>query len=383
MIALPEVALLAHRLASPSATGIGRYYRELITALGSHGSDHALHYAAAAPREAEAAGWLPAGMPHRVIPGPRKLLALGWGAVGRPRIDAALGRPDLVHTLHPWAPTPTRAPLVVTIHDLMPVLHPEWHGRVESWLFGRGVAHARDHAAAIVTVSQFAADVLTVHGGIEPERVHVAWNGVGDEFRARPSAATVAEVCARHGVEPGRYLIAVGAVSARKNLQVVLRALARVDRTALGTPALLVAGPPGVGADAISALIDDLRLDPHVRLAGYVERAELPVLVGASRALVHPSRDEGFGIPPLEAMAAGVPTVVSDEGSLPEVTGGCALVVGADDVDGWAAAITQLATDDGEHAALVAAGATWQAQFTWSRTAALATAVHLEVLGRA
>jgi alpha-1,3-rhamnosyl/mannosyltransferase len=270
---------------------------------------------------------------------------------------------------------------VTTIHDLMPTLHPEWHGRLESWLFGRGVAHARDHARLIVTESRFAAEIITAEAGIEPDRIRVVWGGVGDEFRRRPTTTEAEAVCARHGVQPGRFLIVVGAVSARKNLSVVLRALARIDPARLGTPALLAAGPPGRGANDIEAEVDRLGLHDRVRFAGYVPRGDLPVLVASSLSLVHPSRDEGFGITPIEAMASGVPAIASDAGSIPEVAGAAAVLVDPDDVDGWAGAITAIAEDPDHRAAVVAAGERHQDRFRWSRAALDTMAVHDEVLG--
>jgi alpha-1,3-rhamnosyl/mannosyltransferase len=263
----------------------------------------------------------------------------------------------------------------------MPMLHPEWHGRMESWSYRRGVGHVRDHAALVIVDSQHTADLVGAEIGIEAERMRVVWIGAGDEFRGRAAPEERAAVCARHGVEPGRYLVAVGAVSSRKNLPIVLDALARTDPALLGPTALLAVGPPGRGAADITAAAERLGLADRVRFAGFVPDEELPVLVGASLALVHPSRDEGFGLTPIEAMAAGVPALASDVGSLPEVAGGAAVLLDPDDADGWAAAITAVAGDEDHRAALVAAGDRHQSRFTWTRTAQDTLAVHEEVLG--
>ncbi len=376
-----RIALLGHRLASPSATGIGRYYVEISKGLAAVADPATHRYVVASTREPEPPTWLPAGLDHRTVRGPRKVLALSWALAGRPTLDRSLGDPHLVHALHPWTATPTRAPLVTTIHDLMPMLHPEWHGRLESWSFRRGVAHARDNAAAIVTESQYAADVITAEADISADRIRVVWGGVGDEFRRRPTDTEATAVCARHGVDPGRFLIVVGAVSNRKNLTVLLRALTRTDPAHLGTPALLAAGPAGRGADAIQAEVDRLDLHDRVRFAGYVAQADLPVLVASSLALVHPSRDEGFGITPIEAMAAGVPAIASHAGSIPEVAGAAAVLVGPDDTDGWAAAITAVATDPDWRAGLIAAGDDHQSRFHWTHAARATRRVHDEILG--
>lgn len=374
----PRIALVAHRIASPSATGIGRYYVEVSKALAANPGGH--RYLIATTREREPATWVPPELERIEVPGPRKALALAWALVGRPPVDRTLGRVDLVHTLHPWTATPTRAPLVTTICDLMPIQHRAWYPRRESWLFGRGVAHARHHARRVLTISQHRADQLVDEAGIDRERIRVVHLAAGDEFRARADPRRVAEVCARHGVEPGRYLVHVGQVARRKNLAVVLRAVAAVPPEHLGVPALLLAGPRGVGADEVDALIDELGIRSRVCIGGYVSSEELPVLVGASLALVHPSYDEGFGLTPIEAMAAGVPALASDRGALPEVVGGGGVLLDADDHDAWAEAIVGIATDEAQRAALVARGDAHQARYTWARVAAETRAVHDEVL---
>ncbi|MGI8663276.1 MAG: glycosyltransferase family 4 protein [Acidimicrobiales bacterium] len=379
-VTLPVVALLAHRFSSPSATGVGRYYIELATSLAA--GRFPQRYVIASTRERENPTWLPPEMERRQVPGSRKALAAAWAIVGRPRIDGLIARPDLVHALHPWTATPTRAPLVTTIHDLMPLQHRAWYPRRESWLFGRGIAHARDHARLVIADAEHGAAQLVEEAGIERSRIRVVQLAVGDEFRTRMDAATIAEVCARHRVEPGRYLLAVGQVARRKNLSVVLRALAKLDPGLFGSRALLIAGPRGVGAQEVVTEINQLGLDGRVELAGYVPGGDLPALVGAALALVHPSRDEGFGLTPLEAMAAGVPAIASASGALPEVMGRAGILLDPTDDDAWSAAIAAVAGDPDHRAALIAAGAIHQEHFRWSRVAAQTAAVHAEALGR-
>lgn len=374
-----RIALLAHRIASPSATGIGRYYVEASRALATAGLDDR-RYVIATTRERETATWLPPTLERAEIPGPRKALALAWATVGRPRADRTLGPIDLVHTLHPWTATPTRAPLVTTICDLMPIQHRAWYPWRESWLFGRGVDHARAHARRIITISAHRADQLVDEAGIERDRIRVVHLAAGDEFRQRADEATVAETCRRFGVEPGRFLVHIGQVARRKNLAVVLRALTAVPPDVLGSPALLLAGPRGVGADEVDALIDELGIRRRVRIGGYVDGDDLPALVQGALALVHPSYDEGFGLTPIEAMAAGVPALTSDRGALPEAIGDGGVLLDADDPDAWAEAIVVVATDPAHRAALIASGDGRQRHFTWSRVAAETAAVHDEVL---
>jgi glycosyltransferase involved in cell wall biosynthesis len=377
-----HVALVGHRLAGPAPTGVGRYYVELATALASTPAGQGRRYTAASTREATAPAWAPPQLGLASLGGPRKARALSWALLGRPRVDAALGRPDLVHLLHPWAPVPTTAPLVATIHDLLPLLHPAWYPRAERWLFERAVRHVAERAALVIASSAHTAALLGEHLGIEADRRRVVWLGVGDELRRRTGPEAQRAACARHGVDPGRFLLAVGAVNQRKNLPVVLEALARTDPALLGATALLVAGPPGQGSAVTQAAIDRLGLAGRVRLAGFVPDGDLAPLLSASLALVHPSLEEGFGLTPLEAMAAGAPVVASAAGAIPEVVGSAALLVAPDDVDGWAAAIDELAADPDRRAEVAAAGLAHQAAFTWARTATETAAVHSEVLTR-
>jgi alpha-1,3-rhamnosyl/mannosyltransferase len=377
-----DVALVGHRLAVARPTGVARYAVELSTALGELGPARGIRYTVASLREAGRPTWVPPTVRLASLGGPRRARAVAWSLVHRPRVARALGRPDLVHLLHPWAPLPTRAPLVATVHDLLPLERPAWFGRAERWSFERAVHDLAARAEVVVASSHHTAARLEERLGIEPGRLRVVWLGVGDELRARPSPAEQAAVCARHGVEPGRFLLAVGEVNERKNLPVLVRALALVDPAALGPVARLVAGSAGRGAGAVEAAVAGAGLTDRIRFAGFVPDADLRVLLGASAALVHPSLEEGFGLTPLEAMAAGAPAVASAVGSVPEVVGDGAILVDPHDADAWAAAITTVTGDADARGALVAAGTARQARFTWRRTAEETAAVHAEVLGR-
>ncbi|MGQ0617756.1 MAG: glycosyltransferase family 4 protein [Acidimicrobiia bacterium] len=371
----PRVALVAHRSADPEPSGIGRYYRDLVTALDSLPDRRELTLAT--PHERSVPAWLPADVGRRTVPGPRKALQLSWCLSRRPRIDRWLGPTDVVHALHTWAPVPTRHPLVVTVHDLMAVLHPEWYRADHGLAMRRGLAHAARSAAAIVAVSQWVADLVVEHLAVERPRLRVVHSGVSDRFRVDPASVDGAGLARRFGVEPGSYFLAVGQLAERKNLLTVVRAFARVPPAGRHRPWLVLAGKGPQEA----ALRDEARrlgVQERVRLAGYVPDQLLVPLLSGAIALVHPSSDEGFGFTPLEAMAAGTAVIASDAASLPEVVGPAGLLVAPTDVDGWAAAM-QRVLDDDERARLVAAGDRRQAPFTWPAAAAATAAVYAEV----
>lgn len=377
--------MVAHRFASRQPTGIGRYYVELARALVGLQRNSRPDYDLASPAEPARPDWLTPGLSHRTIPGNRQALLLSWCLTGRPLLDTRIGNPDLIHVLHPWVPIPSTCPLVATVHDLMPILHPEWYGRRERWAYRRGIDHLAEHATAVVANSRWVADTLVDQLDLPSARITVIPLGIGPRFHAATALgrAEVNEVAERNRVVPGRYLVAIGTVSDRKNLAPLLRALAKLDRISVApAPDLLVAGADGIGADRVRAQVEQLGLSDRVRFASYVADEDLPALLAGSLALVHPSLDEGFGLTPLEAMAAGTVAIASTAGSLPEVVQDAGLLVSPHEPDAWAGAITQIRDDPERRAALVAAGRSRAEQFSWAAAARQHADLHLEVLSR-
>ena len=364
---MKRLTLVTHSWADAAPTGVGRYARELLAALArSAGDDGWAVTAASGPEQGHGSI---GGVSVQQLPGPRPLLQAALAAGLPLRWDHRLGRPDLVHQLNPWAPVPTAAPQVLTVHDLMPMAHPEWYERPHRWRFGATLRWASRHARVLVCDSQHVAAQLVDRVGIASERVEVVPCGVDDRFRRPPDEASVDDVLARHGLERGRYLLGLGVMSAREDPSVIVRALER-STVDLAERALVLTGPHRHGVGGAADTARSLGIRHRVHRAGFVPEDDLVPLLAGAAALVHPSSDEGFGFTPLEAMAVGTPVIASDAGSLPETTGGAAVLVDPDDVDGWAAAIERVVGDPGERAALVAAGRRHQAAFTWDRTAA-------------
>ena len=368
-----NITVVAHRPGSRTPTGIDRYARELVRAIAER-SEHALDVVATA--EPDDPDWLPAGVHLRRVRGPRKLVHLGWSLFGRPRIDAHTGDTQIVHVTAPTFPVPTTRPVVYTVHDLLPRTHPAWFGRGHRWGFDRAIDDARDRAAAVIADSAATARAAVELAGIDAARITVVPLGVAPQFLAPIDGTDVERVSATYGVSAKSYVVCVGHVNDRKNLTVVLDALARIGDN---RPDLVVAGPDGSGADRVRACVDELGLSSSVRFTGFVSDRDLPALVAGARALLHPSLGEGFGLPPLEAMAAGTPAVVADSAALPDTVGTAALVAAADDPDAWAEAIAAL--DDPAIAARCRRDGQAHARaFTWSRTADETLAVYERVI---
>lgn len=379
-----RVALVTHRWAAAAPTGMGRHAHGLATGLAQAlGGDDGRGGAGARPAgagtdargrpwavtatgaaEGDAGPLLPAALGWAPLPGPRKARLAAWRLLGRPRVDGPLGRPDLVHSLLPFVPVPTAARFVQTVPDTIPLRHPDWHRRFERWGFAGGFARLGAADAVVVSSRHVAGEVVAL--GIDPARVAVVPLGVDEAFFVPAGAERVAAVAARHGVEPGRYLVAVGQRSARKNLAVLLGALAALPPA--GGVELLVVGPDG-DLDVVAAA-ERLGVGGRVRVAGFVADDELRVLLQGALALVHPSTEEGFGLTPLEAMASGTPAVVAASSSLPEVVGDAGVVVDPGDPSAWAAAIARIRDDPAAVASLVAAGRAHAAARRWVDTAA-------------
>lgn len=380
---MSRVVLYGHRVEQPGATGIGFYVRRLLTAIAS--SDHAgIAYCIGASPEPPTGAGPPPGLevlrprvpnrPHLA----RRLLHLSWLLTGHPTTDRAFRRPDLVHILYPAIPVPTRARLIVTIHDLIPILNPEWVTRYERLRYTRSFSQAATQAEILVADSHRVARQVREVLGVDASRIRVVHLGVDGAFRHPVDRLTIEQACKNYDLVAGRYFVVLGAVSARKNIGVILNALSKI-RHNLAYPVLAI-GPKGLGVEAIEDQIERAGLANLVRMPGWLPEAELIPLLQGSTALLHPSRDEGFGLTPLEAMAAGIPVAASDAGAIPEVTGDAALLIGPDDVDGWAGGMQRLAEDELLRSDLIARGEERAMLFTWERAATETIAVHRELL---
>ena len=367
----PRVLLVPHRLHDPFGTGIHRYGVELIRALAADDSAAEFDYAVASIDDPDVA----VGAPVVHIAPPRRALHAAWATTRRPPIERYAGRTDLVHVLTPAVPVATSASLVLTVHDLLPLRFPSWYPARQRWLFKRAIRQAeRDAAAVVVPSTAVAADVAD-GTDIEASRVTVVPEGVDPIFSRPVSEVDVAAVCARHRIRPGQFFLFVGAISGRKNLETAMRALAVFRERGPDVP-LVVVGPRGRGAEAFDDETRRLGLESAVRVTGFVSAADLPVLLAAALALVHPSKYEGFGLTPLEAMAAGTAVLAANTGALPEVVGDAGVLLPPDDVDAWAKAMARVNEDDALRRSMVERGRAWSERFTWGRAAQETAAVY-------
>jgi alpha-1,3-rhamnosyl/mannosyltransferase len=368
-----RVALDGQPLLAP-LTGVGHYTRQLVQALARLGEDERYYVLAPYPlRIVKRRAPRPLGFTEPNV----ELIVPGWWTTARARLQRRLGRDaelncgidppcDVFHATNNIFPY--RVPAahrVLTIHDLTLLLFPEWHPADRRARMAPALEPAVTRASHIITPSRSTRDDVLKLLPVEPERVSVIPEGVAPGFTPRP-AAEVAVRLAPLGLRQGEYLLFMGTIEPRKNLLRLLRAL-ELTPAAIGP--LVLAGGHGWNNAAIRATVDRLARGGRVRSLGYVPDELRPVLLSGARAFVYPSLYEGFGLPPLEAMACGAPVLTSNVSSLPEVVGDAALFVSPDDVDGLAAALALLWDDEALRADLRARGLVQARRFSWERTA--------------
>ncbi len=271
---------------------------------------------------------------------------------------------------------PAGIPAVLTIHDLAIYDRPDWFPE-RQWLSTRLlVPLSVRRARRLICPSHATKRAVQRLFGVPDEKCRVIPHGVDREFAVPSLPAVRDRVRATLGL-PERYLLQVGTIQPRKNYSATLRALATIpERERIP---LIVAGAFGWKFEPILRIVQELGLARWVRFIGYVGMNDLPCLYQLAEAVTVPSYDEGFGLPVLEAFAAGVPVVAARAGAIPEIAGGAALLCDPDDYRAMADALLRLMADRDFRDQLVAAGRARSALYTWAGSAAAHRAVYAEV----
>ncbi|MFN2431365.1 MAG: glycosyltransferase family 4 protein [Gemmatimonadota bacterium] len=283
------------------------------------------------------------------------------------------GRYDLYHETN-YVPRPFPGPTLVTIYDLSLANHPETHPAARVYLFRRDFARRIPRVDRFLAISATVRDELIGEFRVEPDRVTVTPLGVDPAlFHPRLDVATDAEVRTRGSDAgahwPRRYLLFVGSVEPRKNLPVLLEAYAGLPRDLRDAHPLVLVGPAGWKSEPVWRRVRALKLEAHVLRRGFLDELALARAYRAATAFVYPSLYEGFGLPPLEAMACGTPVICSDIPALREVLGDAALRLPPGDVAAWTAELRRILEDAELRASLHEAGLRRAAGYTWRRCA--------------
>ena len=284
-------------------------------------------------------------------------------------------RVNTFHGLLNIAPLLSPVPTIVTIHDLAFMDVTGSHRRANRRYLAAATRQGVRQAAHIFAVSEYSKQAIVERLGIDPQRISIAYNAAGAQYHPR-AESDVADWKRQHGV-PEQFMLYLGTLEPRKNIPNLLRAYAQV-RHDVGMP-LLIGGGKGWNFDTIFQTHSELELGDSVRFLGYVPGEELPWWYNAATFFVYPSRYEGFGIPPLEAMASGTPVLTTNATSIPEVVGDAAIQVDPDDVDGLAQQLMRMAQDRTLRAELRERGLARAAYFSWHKLAQVTLAVYRDV----
>jgi glycosyltransferase involved in cell wall biosynthesis len=364
--------LVDYRPALRERTGVGEYIHQLVRAYTAlHDDEVAVLSSSWTDRPAAGlAAQLNARIVDRRVP--VRVLNFAWHCLEWPPVELLAGRFDVVHAAHPLAIPSRHAARVITIHDLFFLTEP---GRMRAEIrrdYARlAPAHAR-RADAVITSTEHGKRLVADRLGVPGERIYVC-----------PAGAPAWERLGREPmVPPGDTVLFLGTLEARKNIGTLLDAYETLLRRSVTPPRLVLAGRATPDATEWLQRIARPPLAGHVTHLGYVAQNERERLYAGARLLVLPSLDEGFGLTALEAMSAGVPVVVSNRGSLPEVVGAAGTFIEPDDVAGLAAAIERLAFDDSAALEHARNGIARARQFTWTRAAATLRQAYADALAR-
>jgi glycosyltransferase involved in cell wall biosynthesis len=362
--------LIDYRPALRERTGVGEFVHELARALSSRAGERspAVTLFTSSWKDRPAAA-LALEMPAAAIADvkvPVRGLVWAWNRLEWPPVEWLAGHHDVVHSQSPLLIPTTRAARVVTVHDLDFLRHPE---QMTAEIRRDYPTLARAHASradAVMVSSQYAASEVTRELHLAPSRVHVCPPG-------RPQwsdqvARVRLERTAQGGRTPGTHILFMGTLSLRKNVGTLLEAYARLRAAVPDAPPLVLAGHRTAASARWEQRCTTPPLAGRVHITGYVDMQQRIDLYTNAVMLVLPSYEEGFGLPVLEAMACGVPVVVSSRGSLPEVAGPAAAPIDPDDAAAFALEMQRL-LDSGTAAAARDRGLAQAARYSWQACA--------------
>jgi glycosyltransferase involved in cell wall biosynthesis len=291
---------------------------------------------------------------------------------------------ELLHSPHYVRPLLCTIPSVVTIHDCIHLLFPQYLPNRMAWRYARYMmGSAIRHSAVVFTVSEASrADILRFYSWADPDKVHVVPNAIDTELLESPGEVEMERVRERYQIR-GRFVLFAGNVKPHKNLERLISAFALVrEQSGNDDLQLLLIGDDVSRYGALRRAVERTGLRQDVRFFGFVPPRTLAALYRMAAVFAFPSLYEGFGLPPLEAMSCGTPVVTSRLSSIPEVVADAALLVDPYQVDDIALGISRVLVDDGLRGRLVEKGLARARSFSWERSVRAIHAGYLKALGR-
>jgi len=266
------------------------------------------------------------------------------------------------------------SPSVLTIHDLITLDYPQLCQTETVIYFRFLIKHSIKKAQKIIAVSNTVKKDIINHFNIPENKIEVVYHGVSPLFRK----STYKNVLEKYNL-PEKYILFVGNIEPKKNLERLIKAFSLLRESTKLKHKLVITGKKGWKSDSVFKTVEDLGLREEIIFTGYFPEQDLPKLYSMSDLFVFPSIYEGFGIPPLEAMACETPVLASNRGALPETTGGNCLMVDPFDIESIVNGMYRLITDQKLRKESIKKGKEWVKQFTWDKTARRTIEVYKQV----
>lgn len=298
------------------------------------------------------------------LPNENPVSRIAWEQFAAP-FELRRLKPDLLHGMAFALPLAWRGPSVVTIFDLSFIRHPERLSAARRLYLRAFTRASARRATRVLAISRSARDEIHELLGVPLDCIDVAYPGVSPDFYRR-TPAEIEAFRREHGL-PERFILYLGTLEPRKNLETLIHAYARLPQRR--EVRLVLAGARGWQTEGLFELIETLGLAEDVLTTGYLSGSALPMWYNASELFAYPSLYEGFGMPVVEAMACGAPVVASHATSLPEAAGPAGTLLPPTDVDAWVDAIARLLDDEDTRRSLSRRGQQHARQFTWQQTA--------------
>lgn len=344
---------------SPQLTGIGRYTLELMRGLQNHpdvGELRAIYNGLTATD--------PEGLLRGVVPhGPRKRKK--WQRWVDRTMTSLRSRKRLYHGPNFMLPPQVKSG-IITVHDLSVYKFPDMHPPERIAHFERDFNRSLERALHIVTDTHEVRRELAEFANIPEDRITAVHLGVNPAYR--PNRAIDGSVdYSSYAIEPDGYILLVATFEPRKRIDAALNAFRLLPDHLKRRYPLVLAGATGWQNEALHELMSKDEAKGYIRFLGFVPESDLPGIYSGARLFLYPSIYEGFGLPPIEAMASGVPVIVSNRSCLPEVTCGAAMMIDPDNIEGFAAAIAQGLQDDPWRKDAIDLGLKVAAGYTWEK----------------
>ena len=388
----PHVAISAHLLhgaAGYRSAGIHTYIAHLLQHLPE--ADPAFRYTVYTNAQPEIDARCARVRSSR-WPTARPAIRIAWEQLAQP-VALWRDRPDLLHAAAFVSPLMSRRPTVITVYDLSFALFPEYFRGPNQAYLRTFTRLSLKRARRVIAISDHTRRDVGRLYGVPLDRIDVAYPGVAAHFRPMPHDEVDA-FRRKHNL-PGRFFLYLGTLEPRKNISRLIDAFAQITDRGIGVeasaglrrqarprpdsvdaghtvdrePYLVLVGGKGWLYDELFAKVKSLGLEERVRFAGFAPNEDLPLWYSAATAFVYPSTYEGFGIPPLEAMACGTPVIASNASSLPEAVGDAAVTIEPEDVSGLAQAMQRVWDDEALRVKLSQHGIARAGRFTWDATA--------------